>query len=166
MNGSNNLLSWVYDMIIATRRYDSYLDIFFSIKMTRLIVSAFIFHITHDEFPSKIKICQIQLLLRIQWLFILNEIYARTEEREREKRGVVWHLNVNVVTAKLRWNLGSVYQITENSDTVNHSKYHVVFFIFLFCWLFVRTRINDEMKQHVEKIHTVPCSTLCHYLAR
>lgn len=163
MNGSNDLLSWVYDMIIATRRYDSYLDIFFSIKMTRLISIQFSYHTRWISFENQNMPNSIIVENSVTFYSKWNVCENRVREK---KRGVVWHLNVNVVTAKLRWNLGSVYQITENSDTVNHSKYHVVFFIFLFCWLFVRTRINDEMKQHVEKIHTVPCSTLCHYLAR
>lgn len=95
--------------------------------------TAFIFHITHDEFSTKIKICQIQLLLRIQWLFlILNEMYARIERNASGKktRERVWHLNINVVTAKLRWKFGFSVSNNRARQWIIQST-SVVIFVFL-----------------------------------
>lgn len=167
MCGSNNFLSWftTWSSLRAGIHswYDSYLDIFsssFRLKW-RVWSSLFSCHSIHFSYHTR-------------WIFVENQnmpnsvivensvtfyskwnIYARTESRTAKKHNVVY-LNINVVTTKLRWNLGSVYQITE--ATVNHSKYHVVFF-FIYLFYFVRCSCEPESmmkwKQHVEKIHTV-----------
>lgn len=78
----------------------------------------------------------------VTFFFILYEMC--TQESSETKRKLDWNLNVNDVTAILRWNLDIAISNNRDRERESFKMYSV----------FSCEPMNDKMKKHVEKIHT------------